>query len=155
FQTAHAQALRLQARALRDLDRLSEAEAAYREGIGLMERLIRQVPEWAAARQELLSTRLDLANVLMDMGRADAAIGLCRDTLKDAQDGAIRLPTSPERDFHLMMIKNNLAEYYRRLGRRDEAEAMYREAAGDGRRLADGDPTMGDYRVKLAGLYRN
>jgi serine/threonine protein kinase/Tfp pilus assembly protein PilF len=155
YQTAYAQALRLQARALRDLNRPTEAEAAYREGLGLMERLIRQVPEWAAARQELLSTRLDLANVLMDMGRADAAVALCRDALKDARDGANQLPASPERDFHLMMVKNNLAEYYRRLGRRGEAEAMYREAVEDGRRLTDGDPTKGDYRAKLAGVYRN
>jgi serine/threonine-protein kinase len=137
------------------LGELKEAEAAYREALGLYKQLAADLPGRPEFREHLARSHRNLGNLLMDTGRPKEAEATYADALVIYQVLAADFRDRPEYRQELAGTHNNLGILLKETGRAKEAEAAYRDALDLFRRLAAEFPAVSQYRKGLAFTHNN
>jgi serine/threonine-protein kinase len=132
-----------------------EAEAAYREALGLYQQLAADFPSRPEFRRHLAGSHTNLGVLLMETGRPQEAAAAYADALAIKEGLAADFPSRPEFRQELATSHTNLGNLLYITGRPQEAEAAYREALALQKQLAADFPTRPEFRQGLARSHHN
>jgi serine/threonine-protein kinase len=130
-----------------------EAEAAYREALGLYQYLAADFPGRPEFRQDLAKTHGNLGNLLQDTGRPKEAEAAYAAALAIQKQLAADFPSRPEFRWELAKTHHNLGNLLKDTGRLQEAEAAFRDALAIFKQLAADFPGRPEFRRELAGSH--
>jgi serine/threonine protein kinase len=133
----------------------SEAEAAYRAALHILEPLVEEFPAVPEYRFELGRSYNSLGLALKGAGRRAEAEAMFRTALKPLEQLATEFPTAPQYREYLASCDMNLGNVLLATGRLPEAETAHRAALKLQEQLATEFPDMPKYRDELAGSYGN
>jgi serine/threonine-protein kinase len=128
----------------------ADAEAAYRQGLALQQRVAAEHLEEPEDRALLALSHTRLGALLTGLGRRADAEAAYRQALPILQRLVEEYPRRPVYQQALAVCQNKRGALLRDLGQRLEAEAAFRQAVKVLERLAREDPTHAGYRVVLA-----
>jgi tetratricopeptide (TPR) repeat protein len=138
---------------LKDAGRTPEAEASFREALGLRQRLVEEVGG-EDDRREMANVGNNLGILLLAEDRCAEAETVLRDALR------LRKPLAdasadPRRRLDLAKSLDNLGALLAAVGRQKEAEESVGQALDLLSRLRDGHPDAPEYRQELAVGYNH
>lgn len=128
FMRSHLAALRLYADLARSSERFGEATAWLQEAFAITERLITIEPDQPELRGLQLEVWLELGQCATGTGALDDARDCFEKALRQAADLAAAHPDMPAMQARCISAQCFLAEFYWRIGRRDEAREHWAEA---------------------------
>ncbi len=130
--------------------RPKEAEEAYRQALPLAEVLASEFPELPSVCILLGNCRIDLANLYLTSHQPDEAARFCRPNLPLADGLAAKFPD----DRLIRELRGRTYEVWGRVlaetGRRQEAEAAFRNALASLDELSSAFPGSHDYQLETA-----
>ncbi|MDB5313086.1 MAG: serine/threonine protein kinase [Gemmataceae bacterium] len=150
-----AQGLVKLARVYRQLGRLDDAEAAYREARAVCLALAAEFPAETSYRRELAGVMMSLASLDLDRGRTDS----CEQGLTAARAELDALPAAVQDESAVLdkygFLCDRLGLLYSRAKRPKDAEASHREALAIRLRLADREPGSVEIRSNVVASRSN
>jgi serine/threonine-protein kinase len=132
-----------------------EAEAAYREALGLYQHLAAEFPSRPKFRHDLAGCHGNLGNLLKDTGRPQEAAAAYADALAIQKQLAAEFPAVPNYRQELARTQGNLGIVLSSTGRPQQAEAAYRAALDIQKALAGDFPAVPSYSHLLAVTHTN
>jgi serine/threonine protein kinase len=109
------------------LGQYANAEAAYRTGIPLLERLTEEFPSVYDYRDQLLSCHYWLGCVLKNTGRPEEAEAQLRHTIGVCQETVLAFPGEGEHGNHLRLSCDQLRRLFQETGRSQQVAPFDRE----------------------------
>lgn len=155
YRSEHGRCTHGLARSLREQGKLNEAQSVLESGEGVLEKLTRDFPDIVAYRIDLLKSRIDHANLLADAGQLAEAEAIGGRAWSETADGPAQLPPKPDVRAHWLKLRNNLADYAWRQGKRDDAVEGFKAACVIGEQLVVEHPGAIEFRATLGGVRAN
>jgi eukaryotic-like serine/threonine-protein kinase len=131
------------------LGQSQEAEAAFRQAMTILEKLLAAAPATPEYRGELAATHDSLGAFLIFDGHQIEAEPLYRRAIALREDLMAESPSEPRYLSGLAVSYTNLGALLFETGRLQDAEPLFRRAIGLGERLADDSPSVLDNRREL------
>jgi serine/threonine protein kinase/Flp pilus assembly protein TadD len=138
------------ANSLKRLGQHVEAEAAFRQAMGMKQKLIADFPTEPVYRQELAETHSDLGMLLQALGRREEAEAAYVQALDIRTKLEPNVAAVPESRLKLAQSHGNLGELLAELGKLEQAETAYRQSLDILEKLVAEHPTEWEYRQSLA-----
>jgi tetratricopeptide (TPR) repeat protein len=140
---------------VKNTGRLTEAEAAYTQALGLTKHLVAEFASVPRYRQSLANTYNRLGSLLQLMGRLTPAEAAFTEGLALSQQLAAEFPSEPRYRLDLATLHYNLGNLLKSARRPKEAERAYRDALTIHKGLVANFPAVHAYRAELARTYNN
>jgi tetratricopeptide (TPR) repeat protein len=140
---------------LLDLGKTDKAEAAYRQALGIQEKLVADFPDMPQYRSELANSYNNRGNLLAVQRKLAAAVAAYRLALGIQERLVADFPSMPQFRHDLALNHNHRGVVLRDLGKRADAEAAYRLALGIQGKLVADFPDVPQYRQDLAHSHNN
>jgi eukaryotic-like serine/threonine-protein kinase len=137
------------------LGRKKEAAAAFRLARDGYAKLVADLPNVPAYRQELAISHHNLGFQLADLGKREEAAHQYRQALAIQEKLTTDFPTVPAYRQELAHSHVSLGNLLVGLGKRPEAEQQYRQALAIQEKLTTNFPAVPEYRRVLAGSHLN
>lgn len=136
-------------------ERFPEAESHRREAVNLLVAAVRSRPDDLAIQVEALRARIELAKLLHDMGRPDAAEPLLDESLDTLGELNAKHPTSAAVREALALTCQAVGLVRAQAGRADEAETAFLRAHQILSELSAEHPHVLEHKSRLAAVSAN
>jgi tetratricopeptide (TPR) repeat protein len=134
---------------------LKEANAAYTDGLSLVQQLVAEFPTRAEFRQALAKCCHNRGNLLRATGRPKEAEAAYTEAVTRDKELAADFPTRPEYRQDLAMSHQSLGQLLSERGRPKEAEAAFTEVLRLRKQVVSDRPTELEPRQQLARGHRS
>ena len=135
---------------LRTKGKLTDALAAFREDLRIMQKLAEQDATNAGWQRDLAVSHSRVGGIYQAQGKLDDALAAYREYLRISQKLAEQDPTNAGWQRDLAVAHNRVGGIYEEQGELDDALAAFREYLRISKKLGEQDPTNADWQRELA-----